>query len=215
MTTRPYELLARFAMNGTIGGASIRRITALNGRDYEGDPEPLAGAVNDPAFAAFAEQFSAQAVAELESTKVQLADVQKQLSDANQQITALHASIDELAATREQLATVQAALGEANAKIVELQNALPWDVRIIDAAAFVARVTPTELLDLAGSADEVRQQIAQMLLAYKQNDWPILLDSPEMQQAIGYLVQSGAISEERSAELLRDSSQAEAYKAGE
>jgi hypothetical protein len=183
MTTRPYELLVRFAPDGTIGGCSVRTITTVNGRDFEGDPQPLTG-TSDPAFAAFANQFAMTAVAELETA-------------------------------RGQLATIQAALTAANAKIVELQTALPWNVRVIDATAFVARISQTELLDLAGSADVSRKQIVEMLLAYRANDWPILLDSPETQQAIGYLVQSGAISEERAAELLRDSSQAEAYKAGE
>lgn len=214
MTTRPYELLARFGADGTIAGVSVRTITTLNGRDFEGDPQPLIGA-SDPAFAAFAEQFSAAAVAELEATKTKLLESQKKLTEATEQITTLQTSVEELATTGEQLATAQQSLSEANAKIIELQHALPWDVRIIDAAAFVARVTPTELLDLAGSSDPVRQQIAQMLVAYRANDWPIMLDSPEMQQAFGYLVSSGAITEQRANELRRDSTREEAYKAGD
>jgi len=63
VTSRPYELLARFAPDGSIAGVSVRTITTVNGRDFESDPEPLSGA-NDPAFAAFAEQFSAAVVAE-------------------------------------------------------------------------------------------------------------------------------------------------------
>ena len=161
------------------------------------------------------EQFAAAQQTKITELTSDRDAMRQQISEATEQIAALQNSVDELAETREQLATAQAALTEANAKIVELQNALPWDVRIIDAAAFVARVTPTELLDLAGSADQVRQQIAQMLLAYKKNDWPILLDSPEMQQAIGYLVQSGSITQQRAAQLLRDSTREEAYKAGD
>lgn len=63
MTTRPYELLARFAADGTVAGVSVRTITTVNGRDYESDPMPLSGA-GDSAFAEFADQFSASVVAE-------------------------------------------------------------------------------------------------------------------------------------------------------
>jgi hypothetical protein len=132
-------------------------------------------------------------------------------------------SADELSNADEQFAAAQqAAIAEleqqlaiASAKIAGLSAALPWDRRIVDAAAFLARVTNDELLDLLSSSDPSQQQIAAMLREYKSHDWPILLDSPEMQEAIGYLTQSGAISPERAAELLRDSVQTEAYKPGE
>lgn len=68
MTQRPYELLARFAPNGTIAGVSIRTITTVDGREYEGDPIPLAD-VTDPAFTQFAEAFSAAIVTERDALK--------------------------------------------------------------------------------------------------------------------------------------------------
>lgn len=64
---RPYELLARFNANGTVDGVSVRTITTVNGRDYESDPSPLSGAT-DPAFIAFAEQFSASVVSERDTS---------------------------------------------------------------------------------------------------------------------------------------------------
>ena len=63
MTTKPYELLARFKPDGTIAGVAVRTITNVNGKDYESDPAPLSGAT-DPAFIAFAEAFAAAVVAE-------------------------------------------------------------------------------------------------------------------------------------------------------
>lgn len=63
MTTRPYELLARFAPDGKVAGVSVRTITTVDGRDYESDPAPLSGAT-DPAFTAFAEQFASSVVSE-------------------------------------------------------------------------------------------------------------------------------------------------------
>jgi hypothetical protein len=177
--------------------------------------DPVALEVAGPVATAFATQFGAAQQAEIARLTAELEVAVQQREVATEQITTLQSRVAELAETREQLAIAQQSLSEANAKIAELQNALPWDVRIIDATAFVARVTPTELLDLAGSSDPLRQQIAQMLVAYRANDWPIMLDSPEMQQAFGYLVSSGAITEQRAAELRRDSTREEAYKAGD
>jgi len=83
MSTRPYELLARFEADGTVAGVSVRTITTVNGRDYESDPTPLAGAT-DPVFVAFADQFAAAVVA------------QRDVAVAAQ--TTLQAEIDRLAA---------------------------------------------------------------------------------------------------------------------
>lgn len=242
MTQRPYELLVRFANDGSIGGASIRYITTVNGRDYEGDPLPLQG-IEDPAFVSFAQQFGAAAIAEREQARADLATMTAERDSFTQQLATVTSERDSLtdqlatatstiaerdativerelslqSATTESQARINAMTSErdaALARITELQSQLPWDRRIIDASAFLARVSKAELLDLTTSADPTRQQIAQMLAAYRTNDWPIMLDSPEMQHAIGYLQQSEAISVERAAELLRDSSREEAYKAG-
>jgi len=70
--SKPYELLARFRPDGTVAGVSVRTIETVGGRDYESDPVPLSGAT-DPAFTAFADQFSASAVAERDAAVASLA----------------------------------------------------------------------------------------------------------------------------------------------
>lgn len=80
MTEQPYELLARFK-DGTVSGVSIRYLLTIGNKTIEGDPEPLAG-TTDPVFVAFAEQFSAAAVAERD-------ELQAQLAAANARIAAL------------------------------------------------------------------------------------------------------------------------------
>ena len=96
MTTRPYELLARFAPDGTIAGVHVRTITTVEGRDFESDPEPLASA-SDPAFVAFAEQFAAQAAANLEQAKQQLTEAQQAAAEAEalrQRVAELEAELE-------------------------------------------------------------------------------------------------------------------------
>ncbi|AMV30874.1 hypothetical protein VN12_19715 [Pirellula sp. SH-Sr6A] len=108
---------------------------------------------------------------------------------------------------------LQAQLATAQARIAELEEALPWNPRIMEAKAFVARITASEMLTLAGSQDETVQGIVGMLTQWVANDWPIILDSPEMQQAIGYLGQAGIVTSDRVAELLRDCVRSEAHVA--
>jgi hypothetical protein len=69
MTTRPYELLARFGNDDTVAGAHIRRIISSDGQEFESPPIPLAEAADDPAFSRFAEQFSAAIIAERDELK--------------------------------------------------------------------------------------------------------------------------------------------------
>ena len=107
MSTRPYELFARFNSQGQVSGVSIRTITTVNGRDYESDPEPLAG-TNDPAFIAFAQQFAASAVAQRDSLSTQLQQRDSQLNAAQQTI-----------------ANLQDQLEAAQARIVELETPPP------------------------------------------------------------------------------------------
>jgi hypothetical protein len=174
MSTRPYELLARFGNDGTVSGVHIRTITTVNGKDFEGEPQPLSGAT-DPAFVAFATQFAAAAVAERDNLKTQLE--------------------------------------QASARIAQLLESLPWNPRIMEAKAFVARITASEMLSLASSQDPQVKQIVGMLTAWVATDWPIVLDSPEIQSAIPYLMSVGLVTENRVAELLRDCTQAESYVA--
>lgn len=88
MTTRPYELLARFAADGTVAGVSVRTITTVNGRDYESDPMPLSG-VNDAAFAAFADQFSAAIVSERDEAVTALETQRETMQFEIDRLTAL------------------------------------------------------------------------------------------------------------------------------
>ncbi len=90
MTTTPYELLARFNTDGTVSGVSVRTLTTVNGRAFESDPMPLSGA-KDPAFTAFAEQFSAGVVAERDEALADLA-----ASRAEAEVERLNAELEAL-----------------------------------------------------------------------------------------------------------------------
>jgi hypothetical protein len=87
MSTRPYELLVRFAADGTVAGVSAKTLTTVNGRDYESDPMPL-GSIEDPAFAAFADQFAASVVAQRDGLAAQVSELLEQIEILQAQIPA-------------------------------------------------------------------------------------------------------------------------------
>lgn len=211
MTTRPYELLARFGEDGNVSGVSVRTITSLDGKDYESDPKPLADET-DPAFIDFATQFSAKAVAERDSLKIQLAEKTTEAETLTADKTQL---TEQVATLEQQVAALNATVAEQASRIESLLTEVPFDPRVLDATAFLARIRSEEIISLAGSADANVQQIVGMLVAYRDNDWPIVLDSPEMQQSIPLLVSLGLLTQSRATELLRDGTRSEAYVAGE
>jgi hypothetical protein len=92
MTTKPYELLARFNADGTVAGISVRTITDVNGRDYESDPIPLSAAT-DPAFIAFAEQFAANAVTERDLLAAQVSELTAAKSMLEARVVELEAEL--------------------------------------------------------------------------------------------------------------------------
>ena len=166
MTTRPYELLARFAANGSIAGVSVRTITTVNGRDFESDPTPLSGS-SDPAFAVFAQQFAAAAVAardtaiaEKAAAVASLAKVQADLETATAQLAAMTAERDSL---QEQLDAILnpvnpfpdanwqgfrvAALSDPAVQRVAAGNQAAWPLLLLYLAELEAK--PARALDVA------------------------------------------------------------------
>lgn len=90
-----YELLARFKPDGTIAGVSVRNRTTVNGKDYEGDPEPLSG-TTDPAYSQFKTDFAAAVVIERDALLAQVATLTTERDDAVSQVVPLQARIAEL-----------------------------------------------------------------------------------------------------------------------
>ena len=104
---------------------------------------------------------------------------------------------------------------ELEKQVEQLQKLRPYNPRIIDATAFYDRITKDEFAALSTSDDEMYRTIAKTILQYKdpQNDWPVIFESTEMQQMLGYLTATGFLTEARKAELVADASQEEAYNA--
>ncbi len=119
MTTRPYELLARFGLDGNVSGVSVRTITNVNGRDYEGDPQPLSGA-SDPAFIAFANQFAAAIVAQRDQLLIDKAALETERDSLQAEVT----RTSDRDSLHSQLATVTTERDSQADRIVDLESQL-------------------------------------------------------------------------------------------
>lgn len=97
MTTEAYELLVRMTRGTAPGGASVRYLTTVNGREFESDPQPLADAT-DPVFTAFAEQFSAKTLAERDAAVAERDTAQAALTTVTAERDAARADVERLTA---------------------------------------------------------------------------------------------------------------------
>ena len=97
ITKRPYELLVRFGLNGTVQGAIVRMLTTVDGKDFEGDPIPLNG-TDDPVFAEFAQQFSAAVVEERDNLLAEKEQLRDDLLQARRELNEARELAEQLAA---------------------------------------------------------------------------------------------------------------------
>jgi hypothetical protein len=135
----------------------------------------------------------------------------EELKDADDSFAASQQDIiATLTADKQSLATQVEAL---EARVAQLLQDIPFNPRIIDASKFYDRLTKDEILTLFSSSDATMKTIAETILAYKNNDWPVIFEAAEFRQMLGYLMQFGTLTETRMAELTRDATREEAYDA--
>jgi len=162
----------------------------------------------EDSFAAAQQEIISTLTQDKSTLENQVATLTSERDAALTQATTLNADKEALT---EANATLTAQLAAANARITALLTEVPYDPRVIEASAFIARISSSEIMQLAASSDQNIQAIWMKLLQYKENDWRIELDSQPMLQAVGYLQFAGLVSGERAAALLRDGTRAESY----
>lgn len=179
--SEPYELLVRMPRGTSPGGASVRFITTVGDRDYEGDPQPLAG-TSDPAFKAFAEQFSAAVVAERDAAVEAKAAAETALTAVTAERDAARAEVERLTAELE--AIKNPPVNPRKVHPLDFMNRLPIEVQVNIVAA--GESSPTaRLWFLRLSASSL-----------------VDLDAVETRGAVGSLVAAGIITQEQADTLL-------------
>lgn len=230
-TRKPRQFFAVWNDEGTeVKGATFEESIFVDGQFWKNEQTPVA----PDSFAAFGDLFSnqlqtqysslvAQNAALLEAkTKLESqlasfqADKQLEIDDLNsthkEQVDSLRSQITEITKQKDDNAALVTA---ANVRIARLLEGMPWNPRVMEASAFIARIKPEEMLLLASSSDPVLQQAIGMLNRWMDNDWPIVLDSDEIQQTVKYFVEKGIFAGTRIGEVLRDCTKNESYVADE
>lgn len=204
-TRRPRQFLAVWNDEGTsVKGATFEESLFVDGAFWKNELTPIAPV----SFADFGEMFSNQLQIQHDALVAEKRALQSQ-------VETLTAQAEQVEALTETNANLTAQLTAANARMASLLEGLPWNPRVMEASAFISRISSQELLLLATSSDPTLQQIVGMINQWKSNDWPIVLDSPEIQQAVGYLAQQSIFAESRIVEVLRDCTREESYVADE
>lgn len=191
--SRPYELLARFGRDGKVAGVSVRTITTVGARDYESDPQPLAG-IADPAFADFASQFSAAAAAECESLRASLATITAERDTLTGQVTSQQSEIDGLRSQVTSLATITAERDDLLTRVPK-----PRGPREILPEELIERLTVPQVIALTTSPDPAAIY-ARTLLQTRTS--PIDLDSPRFRGLLESLIAAKVFTAEELTTLL-------------
>ena len=207
-------------------------------------PIPLADTDN-PVFEAFVTKFSAKTVAENEVLKSEKATLESEKSALTSQVASLTQQVTNLTEQKETLVTekselvashaeekselilnhlaekaeLNAALAAANARIVHLTNELPFNPREISVHSFKARLfqvleTEDVVRMYAVDSDPILKQIASTIANWD-SQYPILLDSQELQQPLAYLVTIDLLTPNEVTFLRQDCVRSEAYFAPE
>lgn len=158
----------------------------------------------DPALVAnYASQFNLPLLAEIEELKTKHTEsITKLNADHAEALQEIQTDLDEANAT---IATLQA-------KITELEQYRPYNPRILAGKAFYSRVSKEDMVTLLTSDNAMLVTVGKTIVAYAENDWPVIIDSTDFQNLVGYVLQSGVFDESEVVEIMRDATREEAYR---
>jgi hypothetical protein len=205
----------------TIDSISIDGIPAGNIVDVISNHAPRRAEVL-AAYRVFVEAEKAkrdEAVVELEADKTKLTT---ELATATQAKTTLEAEVATLTSEKQALRAEIADLDQAldaeqqltttlQAKIAELEQYRPFNPRILKGEAFYNRVSKEDMVTLLASDDATLVTVGKTIEAYRAHHWPVVMDSTDFQNLVGYVMQSGVFDGDEVNAIMRDATREEAY----
>ena len=181
----------------------------------------------DPALVGnYASAFNLPLLADLATAQSELATATTQLETATQAKTTLEDQVATLLEEKQELkdlyedclATVReqdAANDDLQAKIADLEQYRPYNPRILAGKAFYNRVSKSDMVTLLTSENAMLVTVGKTIVAYAENDWPVIIDSQDFQNLVGYVLQSGVFDADEVTEIMRDATKEEAYRVPE
>ena len=172
----------------------------------------------DPALVSqYASEFNLLLIAELAEVKADLATATTQLEAANATIEQLKAEKQEL---RAEIADLDQALdaeqqltATLQAKVADLEQYRPFNPRILKGEAFYNRVSKEDMVTLLASDDSTLVTVGKTIEAYRAHHWPVVMDSTDFTNLVGYVMQSGVFDAEEVQAIMRDATREESYSA--
>jgi hypothetical protein len=111
----------------------------------------------------------------------------------------------------EEKATLEATIATLQAKVAELEQYRPFNPRILKGEAFYNRVSKADMVTLLASDVPQLVVVGKTIEAYRANRWPVVMDSTDFQQLVGYVLASGVFDEDEVIAIMRDATKEEAY----
>jgi predicted nuclease with TOPRIM domain len=179
----------------------------------------------DPALVSqYASEFNLPLIAELAEVKADLATATTQLEATTQAKTTLEGQVATLEAEKQELRAEIADLDQAldteqqltttlQAKVADLEQYRPFNPRILKGEAFYNRVSKEDMVTLLASDDATLVTVGKTIEAYRAHHWPVVMDSTDFTNLVGYVMQSGVFDEAEVTEIMRDATREEAYSA--
>lgn len=131
------------------------------------------------------------------------------LTNEKQSLTSQVSMLESVVEAEKQLtATLQV-------KVADLEQYRPYNPRILAGESFYARVSKEDMVTLLTSDDAMLVTVGKTIEAYRANHWPVILDSTDFQNLVGYVLQSGVFDESEVVEIMRDATREEAYRVPE
>jgi hypothetical protein len=174
----------------------------------------------------YAGAFNLDLIGKVSTLEADLATKISQLEAVTQAKTTLEAQVSTLEAEKQELRgdivdldqaldTEQQFTAALKAKVTDLEQYRPYNPRVLAGNAFYDRVSKQDMVTLLASDDPMLGTVGKTIEAYRVNHWPVVLDSQDFQQLVGYVLQSGVFDPDEVAEIMRDATREEAYRVPE
>ena len=171
------------------------------------------------AYKVFTDKLNADHATALQAVQTDLSTTTSQLEAVTEAKSALDLRVATLTNEKQsltsQVSMLEAVIEAEKQKIADLEQYRPYNPRWLDGVAFYDRVSKHDMVTLLASDDPMLVNVGKTIEAYRVNHWPVVLDSQDFQNLVGYVLQSGVFDEAEVVEIMRDATREEAYRVPE
>jgi hypothetical protein len=213
-------LVFPIAAQNRVAAASLQTLEVTeSGKEFE-SVVPL-----DPALVTeYADEFNLGALGQVTALEAEKTQLTTDLATRTSERDALQSQVDtltsekatlttDLATRTTELATANATIAALQSRVADLEQYRPYNPRILKGEAFYNRVSKEDMVTLLTSDNPQLVLVGKTIDAYRDNAWPVILDSTDFQQLVGYVLASHVFDESEVLAIMADATREEAYTA--